>query len=96
LWPSDVELVHRLWQELSERPGIGGRLHHRDVVGVALRRLDQELHSRRAKEVLADIERELKRPPEKPDKENGENAKPGTGEHADSKAPDANPTAGAR
>lgn len=66
LWPSDVDLVHRLWQELSDRPGIGGRLHHRDVVGAALRRLDEELHSRRAGEVLANIESELKRPLEKP------------------------------
>lgn len=96
LWPSDVELVHRLWQELSDRPGIGGRLHHRDVVGVALRRLDQELHSKRAKEVLADIERELNRPPEKPVKESGEDAKPGTGEQAHSKSADENSTAGAR
>jgi hypothetical protein len=66
LWPSDIELVHRLWQDLSNRPGIGGRLHHRDVVGAALRRLDQELHTRRAGEVLADIENELNRPHEKP------------------------------
>ena len=66
LWPSDIDLLHRLWQELSGRPGIGGRLHHRDVVGAALRRLDEELHSRRAGEVMADVERELNRPKEKP------------------------------
>jgi amino acid transporter len=66
LWPSDIELVHRLWQELSERKEIGGRVHHRDVVGVALRRLDKELHSRRAGEVMADIESELNRPKEQP------------------------------
>ena len=64
LWPSDIDLLHRLWQELSDKPGIGGRLHHRDVVGAALRRLDEELHSRRAGEVLGDIERELARPKE--------------------------------
>ncbi|MBV9761355.1 MAG: APC family permease [Acidobacteriaceae bacterium] len=66
LWPSDIDLVHSLWQELSDRPGVGGRLHHRDVVGVALRRLDKELHSRHANEVLTDIESELNRPREKP------------------------------
>ncbi|HTU46429.1 MAG TPA: APC family permease [Bryobacteraceae bacterium] len=66
LWPSDIDLLHRLWQELSGRPGIGGRLHHRDVVGAALRRFDEELHSRRAGEVMADVERELNRPKEKP------------------------------
>lgn len=58
LWPSDVDLVHRLWQELSDKPKVGSRLHHRDVVSVALRRLDEELHSERAAEVLADVERE--------------------------------------
>jgi hypothetical protein len=69
LWPSDVELVHELWQELSERPDIGARLHHRDIVGVALRRLNEELHSRRAHEVFADVEKELTRPREAPVKE---------------------------
>jgi amino acid transporter len=65
LWPSDIDLVHQLWQELADRPGIGGRLHHRDVVGVALRRLEQQLHSKSHTEVVADMERELSR--EKPD-----------------------------
>jgi hypothetical protein len=65
LWPSDIDLVHQIWQELADRPGIGGRLHHRDVVGVALRRLEQQLHSRQHSDVVADVERELSR--EKPD-----------------------------
>jgi amino acid transporter len=63
LWPDDVELAHRLWQELSDRPDIGGRLHHRDVFSVALRRLDQQLHSRDGGDVLADVERELSEHP---------------------------------
>jgi amino acid transporter len=66
LWPSDVDRVHELWQELSNRPEIGCRLHHRDVVGVALLRLERDLHSRSSGDVLADIEKELKRPREKP------------------------------
>ncbi|MDQ2713009.1 MAG: APC family permease [Acidobacteriota bacterium] len=65
LWPSDIDLVHQLWQELADRPGVGGRLHHRDVVGVALRRLEQQLHSKSHVDVVADVERELSR--EKPD-----------------------------
>ena len=65
LWPSDIDLVHEIWQELAERPGIGERLHHRDVVGVALRRLEQQLHSKVHSDVVADVERELSR--EKPD-----------------------------
>ncbi len=61
LWPSDIDLVHRLWTELSDRPGIGGRLHHRDVVGLAVRRLDEQLHSRQHNEVITDLDRELTR-----------------------------------
>jgi len=64
LWPSDIDLVHTLWQELADRPDIGGRLHHRDVVGVALRRLEQQLHSKCYTDVIADLEREMSR--EKP------------------------------
>ena len=57
LWPEDIDLAHRLWLELSAR-GPGAKLHHRDVVGVALRRMADELHSDRAGEVLGDITRE--------------------------------------
>ena len=31
LWPEDIDLVHRLWLELSAR-GPGAKLHHRDVL----------------------------------------------------------------
>lgn len=57
LWPEDVELAHRLWLALSER--FGARLHHRDVVGVALRRMASELSSERADEVVRAIRLEL-------------------------------------
>jgi amino acid transporter len=59
LWPTDIELVHRLWRELTERYGFTSRLHHRDVVGIALQRFDRELHSRQSDEVLDDIRREV-------------------------------------
>ena len=42
LWPEDVDKLHSLWLQLSE--AVGSRLHHRDVVGVALQRLDQQLN----------------------------------------------------
>jgi len=58
LWPGDLDLLHRLWLELSAKTP-GGKLHHRDVVGVALRRLQGELHSERAPDVMADIIREV-------------------------------------
>ncbi|MCX6626095.1 MAG: amino acid permease, partial [Candidatus Solibacter sp.] len=57
LWPEDIDLVHRLWLELSAR-GPGSKLHHRDVLGVALRRMAAELESPRAPEVVEDIIRE--------------------------------------
>jgi len=58
LWPEDIDLVHRLWLELTAR-GPGSKLHHRDVVGVALRRMQDELHSDRADEVISDVLREI-------------------------------------
>src|SRR5207237_1493896 len=45
LWPEDVDLVHEIWLELSDKYA-GSKLHHRDVVGVALRRMEEQLHSK--------------------------------------------------
>jgi hypothetical protein len=45
LWPEDLDRLHRIWLRLSEQEGLGSKLHHRDVVGVALRRLEDELDS---------------------------------------------------
>src|ERR1039458_10237495 len=42
LWPEDVELAHQLWLEISAT-GPGAKLHHLDVIGVALRRMIAEL-----------------------------------------------------
>jgi hypothetical protein len=50
-------LVHRLWLELSAR-GPGSKLHHRDILGVALRRMEAELQSPRAPDVVEDVIRE--------------------------------------
>ena len=58
LWPEDIDLAHRLWLELSAM-GPGSKLHHRDIVGVALRRMRDELHSPRQHEVLDDVIKEL-------------------------------------
>jgi len=65
LWPEDVDRVHRLWLELCSRGG-GAKLHHRDIVGVALNRLEQQLHSGQAGDVLKDIESEVKHHPAEP------------------------------
>jgi hypothetical protein len=56
LWPGDIDLAHRMWLELSEK--FGARLHHRDIVGVALRRMSRDLQSRR-QDVMSDIAEEL-------------------------------------
>ena len=58
LWPEDVELVHRLWLELSEK-GLGSELHHRDVIRAALRGLESELHSEQGATVVDRMRKEL-------------------------------------
>jgi len=58
LWPEDVDRAHDIWLRLQEV--LGSRLHHRDVVGVALRRLQKDLESERREEILEDLARELK------------------------------------
>jgi amino acid transporter len=58
LWPEDIELAHQLWLKLSSM-GPGSKLHHRDIIGVALRRMNQELGSDRAHEVVTDVLNEV-------------------------------------
>jgi amino acid transporter len=57
LWPQDIDRTHDLWLRLQGT--FGSRLHHRDVVGLALRRLERDLESNRADSVVTDLEREL-------------------------------------
>jgi amino acid transporter len=59
LWPEDLDRAHELWLALSEN--FGSRLHHRDVVGVALRRLQKDLENERRDEVITDLEKELRK-----------------------------------
>ncbi len=59
LWPEDLDRAHEIWLQLSEK--FGSRLHHRDVVGVALRRLQKDLESDRRDEALTDLEGELRK-----------------------------------
>jgi hypothetical protein len=51
-------LLHQLWLDLSSK-GPGSKLHHRDVVGVALRRMQQSLQSGQADDIVADVMREI-------------------------------------
>jgi hypothetical protein len=65
LWPEDVDLVHNMWLELSD--DFGSKLHHRDVIGVALQRMNRELHANGERpKVLTDIKEELSHREKKP------------------------------
>jgi amino acid transporter len=58
LWPEDVDLVHEMWLELSEKYA-GAKLHHRDIVGVALRRMREQLQNVERDGVVHDILEEI-------------------------------------
>jgi hypothetical protein len=58
LWPEDVDLVHEMWLEVSDKYA-GSKVHHRDIVGVALRRMQKDLQSGDREEVVGDILEEL-------------------------------------
>lgn len=60
LWPEDVDRLHDIWLNLSQTTHFGSRLHHRDVVGLALRRLEKELDSPEREEVLGDLSEETR------------------------------------
>jgi amino acid transporter len=60
LWPEDVDRLHELWLQLAEKSGVGSKLHHRDVVGVALRRLERDF-TEHPQDVIADLTNESHR-----------------------------------
>jgi hypothetical protein len=66
LWPEDVDLVHDIWLEVSDKYA-GAKLHHRDVVGVALRRMKQQLQTGERENVIRDILTEVSNRPNKPE-----------------------------
>ncbi|MGC4053764.1 MAG: APC family permease [Paludibaculum sp.] len=63
LWPEDVDRLHEIWLRLTSREGFGSNLHHRDVVGAALRRLERELDSTRRDELVDELKKEMRNPP---------------------------------
>ena len=58
LWPEDLERLHDLWLNLTSHE-FDSKLHHRDVVGAALLRLERDLESGRRAEAVADLHSEL-------------------------------------
>jgi len=61
LWPEDVDRLHELWLRLSDADEIGSKLHHRDIVGLALRRLEQDLKSGDTEQLLRDLKNDLRK-----------------------------------
>jgi len=62
LWPEDIDRLHDLWLQLTAEEGIGSNLHHRDVVGVALRRLERDLKEPQRADAIQDVKREMRSP----------------------------------
>lgn len=60
LWPEDVDRLHDLWLRLSAADVLGSKLHHRDVVGIALRRLEQDLKGTRSQDVMEELNDQVK------------------------------------
>jgi amino acid transporter len=60
LWPEDIDKLHDLWLRLSEDEALGCQLHHRDVVGLALQKLEQELQSPERDEVIRGLREQLR------------------------------------
>jgi hypothetical protein len=54
LWPEDVDIVHEMWLEFSEKYA-GSKIHHRDIVGVALRRMLGQLNTDQRDSVIKDV-----------------------------------------
>ena len=55
-----MDRLHDLWLRLTEGY-FGSKLHHRDVLGVALRRLQKDLQGERQAEVIEDLGKELRK-----------------------------------
>jgi amino acid transporter len=58
LSPEDLETLHRLWLDLTARPEMR-RLHHYQVLSVALRRLEEDLRSGPENAEIEDVFRRL-------------------------------------
>lgn len=61
LWPEDVDRLHDIWLSLSSEERFGSRLHHRDVVGLALRRLEDDIAGADREQVVKQLEDELRK-----------------------------------
>ena len=59
--PQDVELMHKLWLDITNDPKYAGA-HHYHIVALALEELQRELNSEQRQQLLAKLQEEMKRP----------------------------------
>ena len=60
LWPEDIDRLHDLWLRLSDQANLGSKLHHRDVIGLALRRLAGDLDAGKREEIVGSLARDIR------------------------------------
>ncbi len=61
LWPEDLDRLHEIWLKLTDADGIGAKLHHRDVIGMALRRLEKDLSTEDRAQLIRELIDEMRR-----------------------------------
>ena len=76
LTPEDLDLIHRLWLEAVAEVGID--VHHRDVVRVALEKLQREIEGGSRRETMALIARQAGKPGPAPADPPAPDQRPGT------------------
>jgi hypothetical protein len=60
LWPEDIDRLHAIWLRLSAQENLGSKLHHRDVIGLAIRRLAGDLDGGKREEIVGALERDIR------------------------------------
>ena len=58
--PQDVELMHKLWLNITADPRYGGA-HHYHIVALALQELQRELSTEQRAELLEKLQEEMDR-----------------------------------
>jgi amino acid transporter len=56
----DVNLIHRLWLDVTHDGGVGDA-HHKEIVTLALARLEEDLHGKGRREVLEQVKGMMRR-----------------------------------
>jgi hypothetical protein len=56
----DLDLLHRLWLEITSDPAFAGA-HHYHVVSIALEELERQLRSEKRGEILEQLRHELQK-----------------------------------